>query len=103
MHEKNLVTKSIGFNYKEKPYSVNISYNQNVIDFYEKHLEPGKFIRKVENAPAKNVSILYYTEMNVAKNAKKLNKHSVLMRDTTIPLSKKSLRYKAMQLLGRRW
>jgi len=33
--QKNLVNKSIGFNYKEKPYSVNISFNQNVIDFYE--------------------------------------------------------------------
>ncbi len=31
---KKIITKSIGFNYKEKPYSLNISYNQNVIDFY---------------------------------------------------------------------
>lgn len=34
---KNLVSKSIGFNYKDKPYSLNISYNQNVIDFYESY------------------------------------------------------------------
>ncbi len=34
---KNLVSKSIGFNYKEKPYSLNISYNQNVIDFYKNY------------------------------------------------------------------
>lgn len=34
---KNLVSKSIGFNYKDIPYSLNISYNQNVIDFYESY------------------------------------------------------------------
>jgi len=32
---KKIVTKSIGFNYQEKPYSLNISYNQNIIDFYK--------------------------------------------------------------------
>jgi len=34
---KNLVSKSIGFSYKEKPYSLNINYNKNVIDFYENY------------------------------------------------------------------
>lgn len=34
---KNLVNKSIGFSYKDKPYSLNIGYNKNVIDFYENY------------------------------------------------------------------
>ena len=32
--EKKIVNKSLGFNYNNKPYSLNISYNQNLIDFY---------------------------------------------------------------------
>ncbi|MCB0804609.1 MAG: hypothetical protein KDC05_02365 [Bacteroidales bacterium] len=34
---KKLVSKSLGFNFEGKPYSLNISYNQNLIDFYSKY------------------------------------------------------------------
>jgi len=33
--EKKIVRKSLGFNFSEIPYSLNISYNQNLIDFYK--------------------------------------------------------------------
>ncbi|MCF8367739.1 MAG: hypothetical protein K9G76_01760 [Bacteroidales bacterium] len=33
--DKKIVNKSLGFVYKDKPYSLNISYNQNLIDFYK--------------------------------------------------------------------
>jgi hypothetical protein len=35
--EKNLVTKSIGFNYNDQPYSIQIAYNKNLIDFYSEY------------------------------------------------------------------
>jgi len=34
---KKIISKSIGFNYKDKPYALNINYNQHVIDFYENY------------------------------------------------------------------
>jgi hypothetical protein len=32
---KNIVSKSVGFSYNDKPYSLRINYNQNLIDFYK--------------------------------------------------------------------
>ena len=32
--KKKIVNKSLGFEYKDQPYSLNIRYNQNLIDFY---------------------------------------------------------------------
>ncbi len=75
--------------------------SSNVIKYYEDHLKPEQFIKKVEESEKEKVTVLYYTEGNVAKNKKKLNKHSVLMRDTSVRIDKSSLRYKIMKLLGR--
>ena len=73
----------------------------NVIEYYEKYLKKSAFIERLEAYPLKQLTILYYTEGNVAKNKEKLNKYSVLMRDTTAPLDTSTFRYKIMRLLGR--
>ena len=57
----------------------------NVIDYYEKHLRPQTFVDRVLASPDKDLPILIYTERNMAKNPKKLGRHSILMKGTTQP------------------
>jgi hypothetical protein len=55
----------------------------NVIDYYETHMRPDTFVRRVEASADREVPILMYTERNMAKNPSKLGRHSILMRGTT--------------------
>lgn len=55
----------------------------NVIRYYETHMRPDTFVRRVEAHPDRAFPILMYTERNMAKNQNKLNKHSILMHGTT--------------------
>lgn len=57
----------------------------NVIDYYKKHLRPHTFVDRVLASPDKDLPILIYTERNMAKNPKKLGRHSILMKGTTQP------------------
>ncbi len=74
---------------------------ENAIDYYEQHLKKAGFIKKLEDKQQNKLTILYYTEGNVAHNTNKLNKHSVLMRDTSVPIKKSGIRYQIMRFLGR--
>lgn len=77
------------------------SMKKNAIEYYEKYLKTETFVKKVEENPNEKITILYYTERYVAQNQNKLNKYSVLMRDTSVPLKKSGIRHQIMTLMGR--
>ncbi len=52
----------------------------NAVKYYEQHLRPETFVRKIEARDDTLLDVLMYSEYNVAKNPKKLNRRSVLMR-----------------------
>ena len=54
----------------------------NVLDYYQTHLRSGVFIRRIEASPDPLVRVLLITERNMARNPKKLNRNSVLIRGT---------------------
>jgi hypothetical protein len=51
-----------------------------VIDYYENQLRPEIFVRRIESRPDKKITVLMYTERNMALNSKRLGRHSVLFR-----------------------
>jgi hypothetical protein len=59
-----------------------------VIQYYEAHMRPDTFVQRVEAHPDRAFPILMYTERNMAKNQKKLNRHSILMHGTVSPRAK---------------
>ena len=58
---------------------------QKVIAYYDEHLAPETFIRKIESSERQRVVVLMITDANVAKNATKLNARSVLIRGDSSP------------------
>jgi len=78
-----------------------LTMKNKAIEYYEKYLKKAAFMNRLEAYPHKDLTVLYYTEGNVARNTNKLNKHSVLMRDTSIPIKKSGIRYQIMRFLGR--
>lgn len=57
----------------------------NVLDYYRRHMLSDTFVRRVEGSPDRQVPILMYTERNMARNHKRLGRHSILMQGTTKP------------------
>lgn len=53
----------------------------NVIDYYENHLDPCKFIEKFDSRTEKKTKILLITDNYVKKNRAKLNKNSILIKN----------------------
>jgi hypothetical protein len=51
-----------------------------VIAYYDQHLAPETFVRKLEATGGRKVVVLMITDANVSRNASKLNARSVLMR-----------------------
>lgn len=54
-----------------------------VLDYYERHLLPCTFVRKIETASRQKVVVLMITDANVVQRASALGPHSVLMRGAT--------------------
>ncbi len=54
----------------------------NVLEYYKTHLESDTFVRRVESSSDDPLTVLIYTEANMARNPNKLNKNSILMRGT---------------------
>lgn len=50
-----------------------------VIDYYENHLSPGKFISDIESRMEKQITVLMITDKNTRKNASMLNDKSILI------------------------
>jgi len=50
-----------------------------VIDYYENHLSPGKFIGHIESRKENNLTVLMITDENTKRNAAKLNQKSILI------------------------
>jgi hypothetical protein len=67
----------------EMPLEEIARLRSNVIDYYNTHMRPDTFIRRVEASADREVPILMYTERNMAKNPSKLGRHSILMQGTT--------------------
>jgi len=61
---------------------------QNVLDYYRRHMLAEDFVRRVEASPDRKVPILMYTEHNMARNHKRLGRHSILMQGTARPRPK---------------
>lgn len=57
-----------------------LEIRENAMRYYELHLKPETFVRKVETRTESALNILMYSEYNVAKKTAKLNGRSVLMR-----------------------
>lgn len=51
----------------------------NVIDYYENHLSPGKFIGNIETRKEDKITVLMITDENTKRNATRLNKKSILI------------------------
>jgi hypothetical protein len=56
-----------------------------VVDYYDKHLRPETLVEAIEARPERDLTVLIYTELNMARNEKKLNRRSVLMRGPSAP------------------
>lgn len=50
-----------------------------VIDYYENHLSPRKFIKDIESRKDKKITVLMITDRNTVKNASRLNENSILI------------------------
>jgi hypothetical protein len=50
-----------------------------VIDYYENHLSPAKFISKLESREKNKITVLMITDKNTIKNASRLNEKSILI------------------------
>ncbi len=53
---------------------------ENALRYYDLHLRPENFVKKIEARTENRLNILMYSERNVAKNSAKLNGKSVLIR-----------------------
>lgn len=53
-----------------------------VVDYYDNHLTPESFVRRIESSERDKVVVLMITDANVTKHASRLNARSVLMRGT---------------------
>ena len=51
-----------------------------VIDYYENHLNPGKFIRQIETRKEHRLTVLMITDENTIRNASRINGKSILIR-----------------------
>jgi glycosyltransferase involved in cell wall biosynthesis len=51
-----------------------------VIDYYDRNLRPETLVKAIESRPERDLTVLIYTELNMARHEKKLNRRSVLMR-----------------------
>lgn len=60
----------------------------NVIGYYESHLRPEVVVREIEALAERDITLLLHTELNMARNSSKLNRHSVIIKgpDTEGPL-----------------
>lgn len=56
-----------------------------VVEYYERHLRPDRFVSRVEAHPDPEVTLLLYSERNVALNAKRLGRGSILLQGTALP------------------
>ena len=72
----------------------------NVIDYYQTHLRPEAFVRRVETHRDRAFPILIYTSGYVAKNASRLGKGSILMQGTTTPRPTRGLGRMVASLFG---
>lgn len=51
-----------------------------VIAYYERHLRPEVVVAAIEARTEREVTLLLHTELNMAKNAKKLSRNSILIK-----------------------
>ena len=73
----------------------------NVIDYYETHLKPEVFVRKLESSRATTIPLLMFLERNVARNFSKLNRNSILICGATFAEEKAWIRNFPQRLLRR--
>jgi hypothetical protein len=56
-----------------------------VVTYYESHLRPEVLVRAIEARPERTVTVLLHTELNMARNASKLNRRSVIIKGPDAP------------------
>jgi len=57
---------------------------RNVVDYYDNWMTPSSFCRRIEAMEQPRVVVLLITDANVIKQATRLNRHSVLIRGTSM-------------------
>jgi len=76
---------------------------RNVIGYYDNHMSPSSFCRRIESTEGRKTVVLLITDANVTKHSGKLNRHSVLIRGTSTVRAKGFLghaRRAAQEMLG---
>ena len=73
----------------------------NVLDYYETHLKQGAFIHKLESSRARTISLLQFSERNVARNFSRLNRNSILITGTIFAEDDGWIRHIPKRLLRR--
>ncbi len=68
--------------------------------YYEQHLRPATFIRRVDEAPGERVTVLMITEKNMARRLNKLGKRSVLIKGVVNGGQEHGIRRALSLLLG---
>lgn len=70
---------------------------RNVIDYYDRYLDPAQFVKRVEERPEDQVTVLLITDYCTKTKADQLNAKSILIRDTPLtpdgPLEKLLYRF----------
>jgi len=56
---------------------------RHVIDYYETHLRPESFVRRIESDGRGKITVLMITDANTSRNASKLGARSILIRGTS--------------------
>jgi hypothetical protein len=56
-----------------------LEIRKKVIEYYQNHLSPDKFISEIELRKDKKITVLMITDRNTRKNASRLNKNSILI------------------------
>ena len=64
-----------------------------VIDYYETHLAPGKFIDEIESRKEHKLTMLMITDRNTRKNAARLNRNSVLITGKSVIMNSRLSRF----------
>lgn len=64
----------------QAPQAVIDRMRKAVIDYYDTHIRPEALVQRIEARPERDLTLLIHTELNMARNARKLGKQSVLIR-----------------------
>ena len=78
-HDENDLIEKIGFVLKMDSDQIS-AIKENVVHYFETYLNPVTFVQRLERSDESMITVLMYSERNVAKNSSKLNSKSIVIR-----------------------